>query len=52
MAMFFDQRGALIEYLCDGSMNLIITYGNSDSSLAVELLKINLGFCTALTDDL
>ena len=52
MAMFFDQRGAFIEYLCDGSMDLVITDGYSDSSLKVELLLINLGFGTALADDL
>jgi hypothetical protein len=52
MAMFFDQRGALIEYLCDSSIDLVITNDNSDSSLKVELILINLGFGTALADDL
>ena len=50
--MLLDQSGALIEYLCDGSIYFVITDGDADSSLLVKLLLINLCLGTALADDL
>lgn len=50
--MFLDQRGTLIEYLCDGSIDLIIIDSDADSCLVVKLLLIDFGFTTALADNL
>ena len=50
--MLLDQSGALIEYLCDGSNDLVITDGDAYSSLLIKLLLINLCFGTAFADNL